>query len=45
MAEALVGRLQHLLAIPFSYDGGEVYLSAAPASPCTRVPTPATATR
>ncbi|MDT4892019.1 MAG: hypothetical protein QOE97_1054 [Pseudonocardiales bacterium] len=29
MAEALVGRLQHLLAIPFSYDGGEVYLSAS----------------
>jgi diguanylate cyclase (GGDEF)-like protein/PAS domain S-box-containing protein len=29
MAEALVGRLQHLLAIPFSYDGGEVYLTAS----------------
>ncbi len=29
MAEALVGRLQHLLAIPFSYDGGDVYLSAS----------------
>jgi diguanylate cyclase (GGDEF)-like protein/PAS domain S-box-containing protein len=29
MAEALIGRLQHLLAIPFSYDGGEVYLSAS----------------
>jgi diguanylate cyclase (GGDEF)-like protein/PAS domain S-box-containing protein len=29
MAEALVGRLQHLLAIPFTYDGGEVYLSAS----------------
>ncbi len=29
MAEALVGRLQHLLAVPFSYDGGEVYLGAS----------------
>ena len=29
MAEALVGRLQHLLAIPFSYEAGEVYLSAS----------------
>ncbi len=29
MAEALVGRLQHLLAIPFCYDGGEVYLTAS----------------
>ncbi|MDX6549791.1 MAG: hypothetical protein QOJ31_475 [Gaiellales bacterium] len=29
MAEAFVGRLQHLLAIPFSYDGGEVYLGAS----------------
>jgi diguanylate cyclase (GGDEF)-like protein/PAS domain S-box-containing protein len=29
MAEALFGRLQHLLAVPFSHDGGEVFLSAS----------------
>ncbi|MDX6546977.1 MAG: hypothetical protein QOG33_527 [Gaiellales bacterium] len=29
MTEAFVGRLQHLLAIPFSCDGGEVYLGAS----------------
>jgi diguanylate cyclase (GGDEF)-like protein/PAS domain S-box-containing protein len=29
MAEALAGRLQHLLAMPFSYGGEEVYLAAS----------------
>ena len=29
MAEALVGRLEHLLAVPFSYQGGDVYLTAS----------------
>jgi diguanylate cyclase (GGDEF)-like protein len=29
MAEALAGRLQHLLAMPFSYRGEEVYLAAS----------------
>jgi diguanylate cyclase (GGDEF)-like protein/PAS domain S-box-containing protein len=28
MAEALTGRLQHLLAVPFSYHGNDVYLTA-----------------
>ncbi|HEY0389061.1 MAG TPA: EAL domain-containing protein [Gaiellales bacterium] len=29
MAEALVGRLEHLLAVPFTYRGDEVYLAAS----------------
>jgi diguanylate cyclase (GGDEF)-like protein/PAS domain S-box-containing protein len=29
MAEALVGRLEHLLAVPFSYQGSDVYLTAS----------------